>query len=63
MNIFTSTCNKSYDRHTYKITFGDGKEQLFGDYETMKNFWFTNCRLKEMVVSVTDPKKASEGFI
>ena len=63
MNHFTATCNKLYDRHTYKITFRNGREQLFGDYESVKNFWFAHNQLSQMVVSVVDPKKVVEGFM
>ena len=40
MTEFTATCNKPYDRHEYVVTFANGRQQLFGDYETMRNFWF-----------------------
>jgi len=63
MSHFTSTCDKSYDRHTYKVTFQNGREQLFGDYETVKNFWFMHSGLGGMVVTVIDPKKVGKGFI
>ena len=62
MTEFTATCPKLYDRHQYKITFGNGREQLFGDYETMRNFWFTHCRMSKMVVDVIDIKQESIGF-
>ena len=62
MTEFTATCDKPYDRHEYTITFGNGQEQLFGDYETMRNFWFAHCRLSQMVVTVTDIKQKSIGF-
>ena len=63
MNHFTSTCAKSYDRHTYKITFQNGREQLFGDYEAMKNFWFMHSKISSMVVSVVDPETVGGGFM
>jgi hypothetical protein len=57
MPDFTETCSKSYDRHDYTIVFPDGREQLFGDYETMRHFWFTHSRISKMTVVVTDKNK------
>mgnify|MGYP007062016969 CR=1 FL=1 len=62
MTEFTSTCQKPYDRHQYKITFSNGGEQLFDDYETMRSFWFSQVQLSKMVVSVIDPKPTKLGF-
>ena len=62
MAYFEQTCNKLYDRHQYKITFSNGREQLFGDYETMRNFWFAHCRMGTMTVSVEDVKQTKLGF-
>ena len=60
MADFTETCSKSYDRHNYAIRFADGREQLFGDYETMRSFWFAHPRLSNMTVLVKDKNK---GFV
>ena len=57
MADFTETCSKSYDRHDYTIVFPDGREQLFGDYETMRYFWFTHSHISNMTVVVTDKNK------
>jgi hypothetical protein len=57
MTEFTETCSKSYDRHDYSIRFADGREQLFGDYETMRHFWFTHSMLSNMTVHVIDKNK------
>ena len=57
MADFTDTCSKSYDRHNYAIRFADGREQLFGDYETMRHFWFTHQQLSKMTVHVKDKNK------
>jgi len=62
MAFFEQTCNKLYDRHQYRITFSDGREQLFDDYETMRNFWFAHCRMITMTVSVEDVKQTKLGF-
>ena len=60
MTVFEQTCNKPYDRHNYAIVYSDGREQLFGDYETMRNFWFTHSQLVKMTVRVDDVAK---GFL
>jgi hypothetical protein len=57
MADFTETCSKSYDRHDYAIRFPDGREQLFGDYETMRYFWFTHSKISNMTVHVKDKNK------
>ena len=54
---FTETCDKSYDRHSYVINFAEGRQQLFGDYETMRYFWFTHSKLSTMTVEVIDNNK------
>ena len=57
MKVFEETCSKSYDRHNYLIVFADGREQLFGDYETMRHFWFTHSQISKMTVVVKDKNK------
>ena len=57
MADFTETCSKSYDRHDYTIVFADGRKQLFGDYETMRNFWFQHSKLLKMTVQINDKNK------
>ena len=59
---FTQTSAESYDRHDYVIEFGNGRQQLFGDYETMREFWWTHVQLSKMTVSVLDKKPTSIGF-
>ncbi len=57
MKVFEETCSKSYDRHSYPIMFADGGEQPFGDYETMRQFWFTHMKLSKMTAVVKDKNK------
>ena len=40
LRIFTSTSEKPYDRHKYKIIFKNGKSVILEDYQTMKNMWY-----------------------
>ena len=62
MTEFTATCNKPYDRHEYVVTFANGRQQLFGDYEAMRSFWFAHCQLSKMTVAVVDARPKSIGF-
>ena len=59
---FEQTSAESYARHDYVIEFGNGRQQLFGDYETMRNFWFAHVQLSKMTVEVLDKKPTSIGF-
>ena len=62
MKTFTATCNKPYDRHTYKLIFKDGTEMEFEDYATARYEWFQwKDRLDTMVV-VSQKSKGGEGF-
>ena len=62
MTEFTATCNKPYDRDEYVITFFDGRELLFADYETLQHYWFTNTQMSKMTVSVRDRRQPTFGF-
>jgi len=36
---FTTYCDKDYDRHHYKLVFENGKGIVFGDYDTLREYW------------------------
>ena len=38
--VFTTYCDKPYDRHTYKIILKNGKAIHFEDYELMRYQWY-----------------------
>ena len=40
VKTFTSTSNRSYDRHYYELVFSDGRSVVIDDYETMKQAWW-----------------------
>ena len=40
LNTFTSTCDKDYDRHNYKLVLKNGKAILVEDYETARQYWY-----------------------
>jgi len=37
---FTSTCDKDYDRHTYKLVLKNGKALVLEDYEMVRQYWY-----------------------
>ena len=37
---FTSTSDKSYDRHKYRLVFKNKKSIVFDDYEVLRSSWF-----------------------
>ena len=40
LKTFTSTCQKDYDRHTYKVVLKDGQSVILDDYEKTRAFWY-----------------------
>ena len=38
--VFTTYCDKSYDRHSYKIKLKNGKSITYDDYEIMRYHWY-----------------------
>ena len=56
ITVFTSTSNEPYDRHRYKMKFGDtDKAIIFDDYEAMRSFWFQHSGMKrKCVVDILD---------
>ena len=40
LNTFTSTCNKDYDRHTYKLVLKNGKALILEDYQMVRQYWY-----------------------
>jgi hypothetical protein len=58
---FKQTCDKPYDRHDYKLVYGDGKEVIFDNYEDVQLIWFQNGGNFLSHIEVLDKKK-SKGF-
>ena len=46
---FTSTCNKPYDRHTYKLVLKNGKAVVIEDYELVRATWYQYRKQLECV--------------
>tara|TARA_Y100001937_G_scaffold122431_1_gene183170 strand:+ start:245 stop:424 length:180 start_codon:yes stop_codon:yes gene_type:complete len=40
LKTFTTTCEKDYDRHRYKLVLKDGKDVVLEDYEQTRAFWY-----------------------
>ena len=40
LKTFTSTCDKDYDRHTYKLVLKNGKALVLQDYEMVRAYWY-----------------------
>ena len=38
--VFTSYCDRPYDRHTYKLRLKNGKSVVFDSYDLMKYHWY-----------------------
>ena len=48
MKTFTSTSNGLYDRHNYKLVFGDGRSCMIEDYEQLRSAWFQLSATKQL---------------
>ena len=57
--IFTTYCDKDYNRHTYKIVFKNGKSIVYDDYKVMRYYWY-QYRQEATNVEVCD--KSGKGF-
>ena len=40
LKTFTSTCDKDYDRHSYKLVLKNGKALILEDYEMVRQYWY-----------------------
>ena len=61
--IFTTYCDKLYDRHHYRINFSDGRYVVIEDYQTAKYFWYEN-RKDVVNIEIIDTKvrRSPKGF-
>ena len=62
LNTFTSTSNRSYDRHKYELVFSDGRSVVIDDYETMKQAWWKYNQVVSHVNVVDKKKSRGRGF-
>ena len=61
MKTFKQTCDKSYDRHDYKIIYSNGESIILDNYEDVQINWFQTPNQFLSHIEVLDKKK-SKGF-
>ena len=62
LKTFTTTSNRSYDRHKYELVFTDGRSVVIDDYSAMREAWFQHTSVCSHV-NVVDKKRVSgKGF-
>ena len=57
---FKLTCEKPYDRHSYRLNLKNGKSVVFEDYELMRYHWY-QWRDNVLGVDVIEDE-AGKGF-
>ena len=63
--VFTTYCDKDYERHQYKLVFRNGKSIIYEDFEVMKYYWY-QYRGSASHVEVLDKtlkKGTAKGFL
>ena len=60
LKTFTSTSNRSYDRHKYELVFSDGRSVVTDDYSDMKKAWMQHTSVCSHV-NILDKKKSRGG--
>lgn len=60
MKTFKQTCDKPYDRHSYKLIYTNGKEVVIEDYVDLQAIWFQTPSQFLSHVEVLDTKQ--KGF-
>ena len=64
IEVFASTSNTPYDRHSYRVIYANGKAVEVGSYDEAQHLWYASLRPK--VIEVVSPPKAkrksTEGF-
>ena len=64
VEVFTSTSDKPYDRHSYRVIYANGKAVEVGSYDEAQQLWYGSPRPKVIEVMST-PKaksKSTGGF-
>jgi hypothetical protein len=59
---FTTTSNRSYDRHKYELVFIDGRSVVIDDYSAMREAWFQHTSVCSHVNVVDKKKSRGRGF-
>ena len=62
---FTRTCNKSYDRHSYRVNLIGGRSVTFDGWMEATNYWMCHSPLGGVIsIEVIDriTKRDPKGF-
>jgi hypothetical protein len=59
---FTTTSNRSYNRHKYELVFIDGRSVVIDDYSAMREAWFQHTSVCSHVNVVDKKKSRGRGF-
>tara|TARA_B100000674_G_scaffold379772_1_gene322431 strand:+ start:551 stop:778 length:228 start_codon:yes stop_codon:yes gene_type:complete len=65
VEVFTSTSDKPYDRHSYRVIYGNGKAVEVGSYDEAQNLWYGSTPRPKVIEVVSQPKaksKSTGGF-
>ena len=62
VNTFTSTSNRSYDRHKYELVFSDGRSVVIDNYSAMKQAWMQHTSVCSHVNILDKKKSGGRGF-
>jgi hypothetical protein len=62
LKTFTTTSNRSYDRHKYELVFIDGRSVVIDDYSAMREAWFQHTSVCSHVNVVDKKKSRGRGF-
>jgi len=61
--FFKQTCNKPYDRHSYKLVGINGNELIFDNWEEVQLYWFqAPSRFLSHIEVLDKTKKTTKGF-
>ena len=60
--FFEQTCDKSYDRHHYKMVC-KSKSVVLESWDEVQEYWWNNIAFNpDMIVEVIDKPKTTKGF-
>ena len=61
--FFKQTCDKPYDRHSYKFVGHYNREMIFDTWEQVKSYWFhVPSQFKSHIEVIDKKKKTTGGF-
>lgn len=57
---FSQTCDKSYNRHDYKLVYTNGNADVYDDYMDLQAAWFQTANRFLSHVEILDKKKKTK---